>query len=140
MSSKDVLLQSLSCNKTDEQHGSMEYIQLVFFACWQTFVLCPYNPLFGLKADLYVWVIYLDSFFSFQYTEEEVERSYEEFYEDVHTEFLKFGEIVNFKVSNCFPCLVTFSSLCELLSYIYIYISIRNKNWIRREKRNYREK
>ncbi|KAK1583119.1 hypothetical protein Q3G72_022850 [Acer saccharum] len=33
-----------------------------------------------------------------QYTNEEVERSYEEFYEDVHTEFLKFGEIVNFKV------------------------------------------
>ncbi|XP_027163709.1 zinc finger CCCH domain-containing protein 5 [Coffea eugenioides] len=33
-----------------------------------------------------------------EYTEEEVERSYEEFYEDVHTEFLKFGEIVNFKV------------------------------------------
>nr|GFB62708.1 zinc finger CCCH domain-containing protein 5 [Tanacetum cinerariifolium] len=32
------------------------------------------------------------------YTEEEVERSYEDFYEDVHTEFLKFGEIVNFKV------------------------------------------
>ncbi|KAK1562969.1 hypothetical protein Q3G72_020222 [Acer saccharum] len=32
------------------------------------------------------------------YTDEEVERSYEEFYEDVHTEFLKFGEIVNFKV------------------------------------------
>ncbi|KAI3503013.1 hypothetical protein L1887_31447 [Cichorium endivia] len=32
------------------------------------------------------------------YTEEEVERSYEEFYEDVHTEFLKFGEIINFKV------------------------------------------
>ncbi|KAE9445404.1 hypothetical protein C3L33_22698, partial [Rhododendron williamsianum] len=31
-------------------------------------------------------------------TDEEVERSYEEFYEDVHTEFLKFGEIVNFKV------------------------------------------
>ncbi|KAK9225646.1 hypothetical protein WN943_010688 [Citrus x changshan-huyou] len=30
--------------------------------------------------------------------DEEVERSYEEFYEDVHTEFLKFGEIVNFKV------------------------------------------
>ncbi|ESR55651.1 hypothetical protein CICLE_v10024033mg, partial [Citrus x clementina] len=28
----------------------------------------------------------------------EFERSYEEFYEDVHTEFLKFGEIVNFKV------------------------------------------
>lgn len=33
-------------------------------------------------------------------------RCYEEFYEDVHTEFLKFGEIVNFKVSDCFPFLV----------------------------------
>ncbi|KAJ7967942.1 zinc finger CCCH domain-containing protein 5 [Quillaja saponaria] len=33
-----------------------------------------------------------------EYTDEEVEHSYEEFYEDVHTEFLKFGEIVNFKV------------------------------------------
>ncbi|KAL4184142.1 hypothetical protein AMTRI_Chr11g101910 [Amborella trichopoda] len=33
-----------------------------------------------------------------EYTDEEMERSYEEFYEDVHTEFLKFGEIVNFKV------------------------------------------
>ncbi|XP_011087628.1 zinc finger CCCH domain-containing protein 5 [Sesamum indicum] len=33
-----------------------------------------------------------------EYTDEEVERAYEEFYEDVHTEFLKFGEIVNFKV------------------------------------------
>ncbi|KAK9205305.1 hypothetical protein WN943_015572 [Citrus x changshan-huyou] len=33
-----------------------------------------------------------------QYTNEEVERSYEEFYEDVHTEFLKFGKIFNFKV------------------------------------------
>ncbi|KAF3337799.1 zinc finger CCCH domain-containing protein 5 [Carex littledalei] len=31
-------------------------------------------------------------------TDEEVEHSYEEFYEDVHTEFLKFGELVNFKV------------------------------------------
>ncbi|KAK6159677.1 hypothetical protein DH2020_003058 [Rehmannia glutinosa] len=29
---------------------------------------------------------------------EEAEHAYEEFYEDVHTEFLKFGEIVNFKV------------------------------------------
>ncbi|KAJ1385720.1 Zinc finger, CCCH-type [Sesbania bispinosa] len=29
---------------------------------------------------------------------EEVECCFEEFYEDVHTEFLKFGEIVNFKV------------------------------------------
>ncbi|KAK7328355.1 hypothetical protein VNO77_22459 [Canavalia gladiata] len=33
-----------------------------------------------------------------RYTDEEVERCFEEFYEDVHTEFLKFGEIVNFKV------------------------------------------
>ncbi|CAM8972554.1 unnamed protein product [Rhodiola kirilowii] len=33
-----------------------------------------------------------------EYSEEEVERSLEEFYEDVHTEFLKFGEIINFKV------------------------------------------
>jgi hypothetical protein len=39
--------------------------------------------------------------FNFQFTDEEVERSYEEFYEDVHTEFLKFGEIVNFKVVDC---------------------------------------
>lgn len=40
------------------------------------------------------------SFFHFQYTDEEVERCYEEFYEDVHTEFLKYGEIVNFKVGS----------------------------------------
>ncbi|KAL2477645.1 Zinc finger CCCH domain-containing protein 5 [Forsythia ovata] len=33
-----------------------------------------------------------------EYTDEEVERAFEEFYEDVHTEFLKFGELVNFKV------------------------------------------
>ncbi|KAK9287468.1 hypothetical protein L1049_015889 [Liquidambar formosana] len=33
-----------------------------------------------------------------EHTDEEIERCYEEFYEDVHTEFLKFGEIVNFKV------------------------------------------
>ncbi|KMT03308.1 hypothetical protein BVRB_8g198460 isoform C [Beta vulgaris subsp. vulgaris] len=33
-----------------------------------------------------------------KHTDEEVERSFEDFYEDVHTEFLKFGEIVNFKV------------------------------------------
>ncbi|KAI3755056.1 hypothetical protein L1987_54849 [Smallanthus sonchifolius] len=33
-----------------------------------------------------------------EYTEEEVERTYEDFYDDVHTEFLKFGEIINFKV------------------------------------------
>jgi hypothetical protein len=33
-----------------------------------------------------------------QYTDEEAELCYEEFYEDVHTEFLKYGELVNFKV------------------------------------------
>ncbi|XP_057726055.1 zinc finger CCCH domain-containing protein 5-like isoform X2 [Arachis stenosperma] len=33
-----------------------------------------------------------------EYTDEEVERCFEEFYDDVHTEFQKFGEIVNFKV------------------------------------------
>ncbi|XP_057828064.1 zinc finger CCCH domain-containing protein 5 isoform X2 [Cryptomeria japonica] len=33
-----------------------------------------------------------------EYTDEEVVHHYEEFYEDVHTEFLKFGELVNFKV------------------------------------------
>ncbi|XP_078434761.1 zinc finger C-x8-C-x5-C-x3-H type family protein isoform X2 [Wolffia australiana] len=33
-----------------------------------------------------------------EFTEEEVDRCYEEFYEDVHTEFLKFGEVINFKV------------------------------------------
>ncbi|KAK9161960.1 hypothetical protein Syun_002862 [Stephania yunnanensis] len=34
-----------------------------------------------------------------EYTDEEIDRCYEEFYEDVHTEFLKFGEIVNFKIT-----------------------------------------
>lgn len=33
-----------------------------------------------------------------QHTDEEIEQCYEEFYEDVHTEFLKYGEIVNLKV------------------------------------------
>lgn len=33
-----------------------------------------------------------------EYTDEEVALHYDEFYEDVHTEFLKFGELVNFKV------------------------------------------
>ncbi|KAK3158201.1 hypothetical protein QOZ80_2AG0134100 [Eleusine coracana subsp. coracana] len=33
-----------------------------------------------------------------EFTDDEIEQSYEEFYEDVHTEFLKFGELVNFKV------------------------------------------
>jgi len=38
------------------------------------------------------------SFNILQSTDEEIEQSYEEFYEDVHTEFLKFGELANFKV------------------------------------------
>ncbi|KMZ67623.1 putative U2 splicing factor subunit [Zostera marina] len=33
-----------------------------------------------------------------EHTDEEIEQCYEEFYEDVHTEFLKYGEIVNLKV------------------------------------------
>lgn len=36
-----------------------------------------------------------------QYTEEEIEQYYEEFYEDVHEEFLKYGELVSFKVRFC---------------------------------------
>lgn len=43
--------------------------------------------------------------FYIQYSEEEVELSFEEFYDDVHTEFLKFGELVNFKVHVCCCCL-----------------------------------
>ncbi|KAJ4838701.1 hypothetical protein Tsubulata_003139, partial [Turnera subulata] len=46
------------------------------------------------KTDLYVISVGT----VVNYTDEEVERCYEEFYEDVHTEFLKYGEIVNFKV------------------------------------------
>lgn len=33
-----------------------------------------------------------------QYTEEEISQCYEEFFEDVHGEFWKHGEIANFKV------------------------------------------
>ncbi|CAK9168428.1 unnamed protein product [Ilex paraguariensis] len=63
-----------------------------------------------LRGNVYVHYKSLDSaalayqsingryFAGKQYMDEEVERCYEEFYEDVHTEFLKFGEIVNFKV------------------------------------------
>lgn len=58
---------------------SGQFFFFFFFAC-----------LFGLILPLLCL---------FQYTDEEVERCYEEFYEDVHTEFLKFGEIVNFKVA-----------------------------------------
>lgn len=52
---------------------------------------------------IYIMFRYINFLFDlfnlfFQYTDEEVERCFEEFYEDVHTEFLKFGEIVNFKV------------------------------------------
>ncbi|KAG0533403.1 hypothetical protein BDA96_04G190500 [Sorghum bicolor] len=46
----------------------------------------------------------LDQDEGLEFTDEEIEQSYEEFYEDVHTEFLKFGELVNFKVcrNGCF--------------------------------------
>ncbi|KAF8108059.1 hypothetical protein N665_0115s0068 [Sinapis alba] len=33
-----------------------------------------------------------------EYTDKEAEQCYEEFYEDVHTEFQKYGELINFKV------------------------------------------
>uniref|UniRef100_A0A7I4DBG2 C3H1-type domain-containing protein n=1 Tax=Physcomitrium patens TaxID=3218 RepID=A0A7I4DBG2_PHYPA len=33
-----------------------------------------------------------------EYTDEEVAQEYEEFYDDVHSEFIQFGELVNFKV------------------------------------------
>ncbi|KAK3018480.1 hypothetical protein RJ639_003565 [Escallonia herrerae] len=51
------------------------------------------------------------------HTDEEVERCYEEFYEDVHTEFLKFGEIINFKVVEAIYAynLVLFITLCTLM-------------------------
>uniref|UniRef100_A0ACD5ZJY6 Uncharacterized protein n=1 Tax=Avena sativa TaxID=4498 RepID=A0ACD5ZJY6_AVESA len=46
------------------------------------------------------YIVWTDKFLYdiLQFTDEEIEQSYEEFYEDVHTEFLKFGELVNFKV------------------------------------------
>lgn len=44
-------------------------------------------------------LFFLCLFFLFQYTDKEVERCYEEFYEDVHSEFQKYGEIANFKVT-----------------------------------------
>ncbi|XP_031738075.1 zinc finger CCCH domain-containing protein 5 isoform X1 [Cucumis sativus] len=47
-----------------------------------------------------------------EFTDEEVERCYEEFYDDVHTEFLKYGEIVNFKVS-CIWYLVCMVYVCK---------------------------
>ena len=61
-------------------------------------------------SDKLCW---FDFFFSpSQHTDEEVEGCYEEFYEDVHTEFLKFGEIVNFKVVDCCPCIFFLSQIC----------------------------
>ncbi|KAI3913635.1 hypothetical protein MKX01_035831 [Papaver californicum] len=45
---------------------------------------------------IYSWKFSIS--WAIEQTDEEVEHCYEEFYEDVHTEFLKFGEIVNFKV------------------------------------------
>lgn len=60
----------------------------------------------------------LFSFFFFQDTDEEVERSYEQFYEDVHTEFLKYGEIVNFKVIALFLINCIFSTFDMLIMVI----------------------
>jgi hypothetical protein len=52
---------------------------------------------------LFIWWINIFFFNILQCTDEEIEQSYEEFYEDVHTEFLKFGELVNFKVIFSLP-------------------------------------
>jgi hypothetical protein len=53
-----------------------------------------------LISYIYIYIVRTDKFSYniLQFTDEEIEQSYEEFYEDVHTEFLKFGELVNFKV------------------------------------------
>ncbi|KAK2987009.1 hypothetical protein RJ640_024907 [Escallonia rubra] len=59
-----------------------------------SYVSC--NRLGAGKFSLF-WMV-IRSMSQPQHTDEEVERCYEEFYEDVHTEFLKFGEIINFKV------------------------------------------
>lgn len=58
----------------------------------------------------------------FQYTDEELERSYEEFYNDVHTEFLKFGEIVNFKVSKLSMLFMSFS--CPVI-FVYFRLYVK---------------
>ena len=70
-------------------------------------MLYPVLLQFACDAHIFTFTVQMIFLFlfSFQHTDEEIERSYEEFYEDVHTEFLKFGEIVNFKVLVCFPVL-----------------------------------
>lgn len=55
--------------------------------------------MFLSSMHIFVQSTFFPSFPALQYTDEEIERAYEEFYEDVHTEFLKFGELVNFKVA-----------------------------------------
>lgn len=66
----------------------------------------------------------------FQSTDEEVVRAYEEFYEDVHTEFLKFGEIVNFKVAlildRKLDTKVHFLLIIFLLSIFWIWAAIHH--------------
>ncbi|RZC88649.1 hypothetical protein C5167_016507 [Papaver somniferum] len=47
-------------------------------------------------------------------TDEEVEHCYEEFYDDVHTEFLKFGETVNFKGAS-YSGLKEIACICETI-------------------------
>ena len=89
----------------------------IWFICFlSSFDLFPCRYL-SLLIFLGWYVVFI-----FLYTNEEVERCYEEFYEDVHTEFLKFGEIVNFKVANCSSCLA--NDAYNLLSRLPIKWSI----------------
>lgn len=80
---------------------------ILFFQCQNKAFLTDYTFIlffwfYASDVNIRKICFWLICLLSFQYTDEEVERSYEEFYEDVHTEFLKFGEIVNFKVVNYF--------------------------------------
>jgi hypothetical protein len=62
-----------------------------------------------------------------QFTDEEIEQSYEEFYDDVHTEFLKFGELANFKVpfNSCFVFSYDLSSpLKQCMSHYCIIFTL----------------
>lgn len=88
-----------------------------------------------------VWTQTNKLFFNiFQFTDEEIEQSYEEFYEDVHTEFLKFGELVNFKVlyasfypeTTWFPKLMLHLLLYSLYSvcfFTWLLLSILKGLW-----------
>ncbi|KAM1244938.1 hypothetical protein ACFX2I_036198 [Malus domestica] len=71
--------------------------KLQFCSFFKTVILSIFKQLPYLSEHPGVSVFWLRMYGS-PYTDEEVERCYEEFYEDVHTEFLRFGEIINFKV------------------------------------------